>query len=65
MARVLEIFCAIGSAVSLVAIAWQLIASGKVTASFPIFLQWCTIFAIFADTWTKNGSSYKCNPSTD
>ena len=48
MARVLEVFCAIGSAVSLVAIAWQLIASGKVTDSFPIFLQWCTIFAIFA-----------------
>ena len=47
-ARVLEVFCAIGSAVSLVAIAWQLIALGKVTAGFFIFLQWCTIFAIFA-----------------
>lgn len=47
-ARVLEVFCAIGSAVSLVAIAWQLIALGKVTASFLIFLQWCIIFAIFA-----------------
>lgn len=47
-ARVLEVFCAIGSAVSLVAIAWQLIALGKVTAVFFIFLQWCTIFAIFA-----------------
>lgn len=47
-ARVLEVFCAIGSAVSLVAIAWQLIALGKVTAGFFIFLQWCIIFAIFA-----------------
>ena len=47
-ARVLEVFCAIGSAVSLVAIAWQLIALGKATAGSLIFLQWCIIFAIFA-----------------
>lgn len=47
-ARVLEVFCAIGSAVSLVAIAWQLVSLGEVAAGILIFLQWGIIFAIFA-----------------
>ena len=62
-AHLLELFCATASIVCLVAVVWQFISTRKVAADFFIFLQWCTVFAIFGAIFHQAKAIFKAAAS--